>query len=201
MADAGEASEFGEAPRTLMTCSGGTDVASESTVNSDGALTFFFFVGVDDRILDRDVEGLAVFVRTGSLGDLARMVLGCEPVVEVRSVPSYISPCLMLDRDAALGPACEVMRVPLSTLWRPAAMSLCTSSTFLRRMLFALAVFRRSVPAVAVRGGLGGARGGVGATRLGACGVTSGCWAALSSSTSVGSGVVADFLRAASSRE
>jgi hypothetical protein len=41
-------------------------------------------------------------------------------------------------------------------------------------MLFALAVFLRSAAVVAVSGGLGGARGGVGATRLGGCGATRG---------------------------
>lgn len=60
------------------------------------------------------------------------------------------------------------MRVPLSTLclWGS------NSSAFLRRMLFADAVFLRSAPVVAVSGGLGGGRGGVGATRSGACGAT-----------------------------
>jgi hypothetical protein len=68
-------------------------------------------------------------------------------------------------------------------------------------MLLALAVLRRSAAVVAVSGGLGGARGGVGATRLGGCGVTCGsfsfsCW------FSAGCGVVARFLCAGdSSRE
>jgi hypothetical protein len=100
----------------------------------------------------------------------------------------------MLDLDAARGPACEVMRVPLSTLCRCGAMSLCSSSAFLRRMLFALAVFLRSAPVVTVRGGLGGARGGGGAVLLGGGGEGS-------SLTSVGSGVISSFLRAGSSRE
>jgi len=99
----------------------------------------------------------------------------------------------MLDRDAALAPACEVMRVPLSTLCLCGAMSLCISSAFLRRMLFALAVFLRSAPVVAVRGGLGGARGGGGAVLLGGGGEGS-------SLTSVASGVISSFLRTGSSR-
>lgn len=61
-------------------------------------------------------------------------------------------------------------------------------------MLFALAVFLRSAPVVAVRGGLGGARGGGGAVLLGGGGEGS-------SLTSVGSGVISSFLRAGSSRE
>jgi hypothetical protein len=169
-------------------------------VNSDGALVFFFLTGVEDLADDRAFDGLAVLVLVESLGDFARTVLGCEPVVEVMSVPSK-SPSLMLERDAARGPAWEVMRVPLSTLCLWGSISLCSSSAFFRRMLFALAVFLRSAAAVvAVSGGLGGARGGVGATRLGGCGTTRGS-SSLSWSTSVGCGVMVEFRRAASSRE
>lgn len=176
-------------------------MASESTVTSEDALSLVFR-GVEDLACDRDLVGLAVLVLEVSLGDLARTVLGWEPVVEVSSVLSYMSPSLMLDRDAARGPACEVMRVPLSTLCRPAARSLWTSSTFLRRMLLALAVLRRSAAAVvAVSGGLGGGRGGVGATRLGGCGATGASSAPFSWSSSVASGVMAaEFLRGGSSR-
>lgn len=99
----------------------------------------------------------------------------------------------MLERDAA---RC-VMRVPLSTLCLCGSISLCSSSAFFRRMLFALAVFLRSAPVVAVSGGLGGARGGVGATRLGACGATR----SLSGSRSVACGVMAGCLCAGSSLE
>lgn len=108
--------------------------------------------------------GLAVFVlggggggglvRTG-FGDFARMVLGWELVVDVRSVMSA-SPSLMLDLEM-LG----VRRELLSTLCLPEAISLCSASAF-RRMLFTLAVFLRSAPLVAVSGGLGGALVGLG---------------------------------------
>jgi len=71
-------------------------VASESNVYSDGALVLALtgvdvltgvevLPGVDDLAGGRVFDGLAVFVLGG---DFARMVLGCEPVVEVRSVPS-----------------------------------------------------------------------------------------------------------------
>lgn len=100
----------------------------------------------------------------------------------------------MLERDAARGPARDVMRVPLSTLCLWGSISLCSSSAFFRRMLFALAVFLRSAPVVAVSGGDGGARGGVGATRLGACG-------AMAGSMSVACGVTAGFRCAVSSLE
>ena len=65
-------------------------------------------------------------------------------------------------------------------------------------MLFTLAVFLKSALVVAVRGGLGGARGGGGGARLGCCG----CSSSLSgeASTSVGSGVKADFLLSLVSR-
>lgn len=204
--EAGEASEYeGEMPRPATTGSGGTDVASESIVNSEGALVFIL-TGVDDLPGVRVRAGLAVLVLAGlavlclagSRGDFARTVLGCEPVVEVKSVPSK-SPSLMLERDAARGPAWDVMRVPLSTLCRWGSMSLRISSAFFRRMLFALAVFLRSAAVVAVSGGLGGARGGVGATRVGGCGTTRGS-SGFSSSTSVAWGV-AGFFEAASSRE
>jgi hypothetical protein len=58
-------------------------------VNSEGALVFFlcFLTGVDVRPGGRTFDGLAVLVLVGG-GDLARMVLGCEPVVEVISVLS-----------------------------------------------------------------------------------------------------------------
>jgi hypothetical protein len=91
-------------------------------VNSEGALVFLL-TGVDDLPGGRALEGLAVLLLAGlavwflagSLGDFARTVLGCEPVVDVMSVPSK-SPSLTLERDAARSPAWEVMRVPLSTL-------------------------------------------------------------------------------------
>jgi hypothetical protein len=59
-------------------------------VYSEGALIFFlcFLTGVDDR---RVFAGLAVLVLVGNGGgggDLARTVLGCEPVVDVISVLS-----------------------------------------------------------------------------------------------------------------
>jgi len=181
-------------------CSGGTEVASESRVYSDGARVFFFLTGVDDLPGDRAPAGLAVLFLTGRVGDFARTVLGCEPVVDVMSVPSN-SPSLMLERDAARGPACEVMRVPLSTLCLCGSISRCSSSAFFRRMLLALAVFLRSAAVVAVSGGLGGARGGVGATLLGSGGASRSSSLSLSWSTSVASGVKAEFLRAASSRE
>jgi hypothetical protein len=150
----------------------------------------------------RAFNGLAVFVLGAGWGDFARTVLGCDPVVEVRSVPSNVSPSLMLERDATRGPAWDVMRVPLSTLRRPSSISLVTVTEFFRRMLFALAVFLRSAAVVAVSGGLGGARGGGGATRVGGCGAT-GRSPSFSgdASTSVTSGVNADFLFSISSRE
>jgi hypothetical protein len=106
----------------------------------------------------------------------------------------------MLEREAARGPAREVMRVPLSTLCLWGSISRASSSAFLRRMLFALAVFLRSAAVVVVSGGLGGARGGVGATRLGGCGATRGS-PSFSRSMSVACGVMAGFLCAGSSRE
>ena len=108
----------------------------------------------------------------------------------------------MLEREAGRGPAGgSVMRVPLSTLCLWGSISLASSSAFLRRMLFALAVFLKSAAAVVVvSGGLGGARGGVGATRLGGCGATRGS-PSFSCSTSVACGVMAGFLCAGSSRE
>tara|TARA_R110002003_G_scaffold384_2_gene19215 strand:+ start:10449 stop:10994 length:546 start_codon:yes stop_codon:yes gene_type:complete len=167
-------------------------------VTSEGSRVFFL-VGVDDFPGVLALAGLAVLVLMGIAGDFARTVLGCEPVVDVMSVPSK-SPSLILERDAARRPACEVTRVPLSTLCLCGSISLCSSSAVLRRMLFALAVFLRSAAVVAVSGGLGGARGGVGATRLGGCGTSRGS-SSLSWSMSVGSGVMVEFLRAASSRE
>jgi hypothetical protein len=101
------------------------------------------------------------------------MVLGCEFVVEVRSVSSYLSLSLMLERDATRGPAWDVViRVPLSTLRLPSSISLAMVSESFRWILFALAVFLKSAAVVAVSGGLGGARGGVGAVRdgRGGCG-------------------------------
>jgi hypothetical protein len=67
-------------------------------------------------------------------------------------------------------------------------------------MLLALAVFLRSAAVVVVSGGLGGARGGVGATRLGGRGGAR-VSASFSSSASVGCGVMVEFLCAGSSRE
>ena len=152
------------------------------------------------------LQGLDEWVRVVLVvggGDLARMVLGCDPVVEVRSVPSNVSSSLMLEREAIRGPAVEVMRVPLSTLWRPSSISLAIMSGSFLRMLFALAAFLRSAPVVAVSGGLGGARGGGGGgARLGGCGAT-GRSSSLpgDASPSVASGVKVDFLLSTPSRE
>jgi hypothetical protein len=165
-------------------------------VYSDGALVFFFLTGVDDLVDGRAIAGLAVLVLVGALGDLARTVLGWEPVVDVISVLSQ-SASLILERDAARGPARGVMRVPLSTLclWGS------SSSAVLRRMLLALAVFLKSAAVVVVSGGLGGARGGVGATRLGGRGGGARLAPSLSSLASAGCGVMAVFRFAGSSRE
>jgi hypothetical protein len=177
-------------------------VASESRVYSDGALVFILtgidvLPGVDVLPGGRAFDGLAVFVLGASWGDFARMVLGWDPVVEVRSVavPSYMPSSLMLERDATRGPAWDVMREALSTLRRPSSISLVTVSESFRRMLCALAVFLRSAAVVAVSGGLGGARGGGGATREGGCGATLGPLSFLGdASMSVASGVsAADF--------
>jgi hypothetical protein len=204
--EAGDASEHeGECPRAWPAGSGGIEVASESIVYSDGALVFIL-TGVDDRPEGRAhaglavlfLAGLAVLCLTGRRGDFARTVLGCDPVVEVRSVPSK-SPSRTLEREAARGPAWEVMRVPLSTLWRCGSMSRRISSAFFRRMLFALAVLRRSAAVAAASGGLGGGRGGVGAARLGGRGATRGS-SSLSWSTSVAWGAMAALARAGSSR-
>lgn len=106
----------------------------------------------------------------------------------------------MLERDATRGPAwdvCDVRCVLLSTLRLPASMSLCTASELFRRMLFTLAAFLRSAAVVAVSGGLGGGRGGVGATRFGGGGITRGSLSlpVCGASTSVASGVSAADLR------
>lgn len=156
-----------------------TDVTSESIVYSEGTLGLaLHLIGVEvlagvDVLVGVDVltgvevlpggrafEGLAVLVRGANWGDFARMVLGCDPVVEVRSVPSNSSPSRTLERDAIRGPACDVMRVPLSTLRRPSSVSLAIMSASLRPMLFALAALLKSAAVVAVSGGLGGARDG-----------------------------------------
>ena len=177
-------------------------MVSESRVTSEAAL-IFVLPGVDVLPGGRALDGPADLVLGIVWGDFARTVLGWDPVVEVRSVPSYMSSSLMLERDATLGPACDVMRVPLSTLCRPASMSFMVPE-FFRRMLFALAVFLRSADVVAVSGGLGGARGGVGATRLGGCGTAAGSSSLAGScdaSTSVGSGVSVDLRFSISERE
>ena len=98
--------------------------------------------------------GVLVVVATG---DFPRIVLGWLLVFDVKSVIS-ISPDLTLE-FGKLG----VMRVPLSTLCLPDAISFSSAkvSTTLR-MLFALAVFLRSAPLVAVSGGEGGGRVGLG---------------------------------------
>jgi hypothetical protein len=192
--DDGETSDsVGERPGTQTTCSGSTEVASESVVTSDEA-SILLLTDVDDLPGGRARDGLDVLALVGSMVDLARTVLGCEPVVEVMSVPSVPSKrsSRMLEREAALGPAVDVMRVPLSALRLPASIS-CTSTTSFRRMLFALAVLRRSAEVVAVSGGLGGARGGVGAVRFGSCGAAP--------STSVASGESIELRRVSSSRE
>jgi hypothetical protein len=131
------------------------------------------------------------------------MVLGCEPVVDVRSVMS--SPSLTLEREAVCrGPACDVRRVPLSTLRLPDSASLCTASE-VRRVLLTLAFFLRSAAAVvAVSGGLGGARVGAGGRVEGAGTAVFFSLSpsrTVSASRSVRSGVRGDFLRSASSRE
>ena len=176
--------------------SGGTEVASESVdwVRSEAAWTVVGGALRGDRLR----AGLAPCVLAGTiLGVLPRTVLGALLVVEVRSVPSA-SPSLTLDRDAVVL-SLEVTRVPLSTLRLPPSIS-CTASTFFRRMLFALAVFLRSVAGVAVNGGLGGARagGGLGGSRVGAGGSRISSFPC-SDPRSVGSGVKGDFLRSAGS--
>jgi hypothetical protein len=165
-------------------------VASESTVTSDAALGF---AGVDVR--------LEVLALAAGAGDFARMVLGCDPVVDVKSVPSISS--LMLERDAARGPAWDVMRVPLSTLRLAPSISFAILSALVRRILFALAALRKSAAVVAVSGGLGGARGGGGAALSGGC-VVRVSWSfsgPIDVSTSVACGVMADFLLSESSLE
>lgn len=60
-------------------------------VYSEGARGFFFFflTGVEEVLDGRTLAGLAVFVLVGSwVGDLARTVLGCDPVLDVISVLS-----------------------------------------------------------------------------------------------------------------
>jgi hypothetical protein len=172
-------------------------------VYSDGALVFILtgvelLPGVEVLPGGRALDGLAVFVLGANCGDFARMVLGWEPVVDVRSVavPSNVASSLMLERDAIRGPAWDVMREALSTLRRPSSISRAAVSESFRRMLFALAVFLRSAAVVAVSGGLGGARGGGGATRVGGCGAAFGSlFFSGDASTSVASGVsAADFL-------
>lgn len=61
--------------------------------------------------------------------------------------------------------------MPLSTLCLPDAISLCSASAFLR-MLLALAVFLKSAPVAVGRGGLGGARVGLGGDGV----VSFSCW-------------------------
>lgn len=165
--DAGETSELVGEVSTLRDdrCCGGTEVASElvDCVTSDGCrdLTLtgvdFLEVRTLDELLVFDLD--FVFVGT-VLGDLARIVLGWLLVVEVMSVPST-SPSLTLDLDAAPPRGSGVSLVPLSTLRLPDSISFCIVSVF-RRMLLALAVFRKSAAVVAVSGGLGGARVGAG---------------------------------------
>ena len=193
-------------------------MASESKVYSEGALLLTLtLTGVDVRVgVDvrtgvevlpggRALDGLAVLVLGSNCGDFARIVLGCDPVVEVRSVPSNSSPSLTLERDAIRGPACDVMRVPLSTLRRPSSVSLAIMSASLRHMLFALAARLKSAAVVAVSGGLGGARDGGGGTWLDGCAAavvsSSSSFSADEASTSVASGVMADFLLSMLSRE
>ena len=100
-------------------------------VYSDGALVLILavFTGVDVLLRRRAPAGLAVLVRGAAGGVFARMVLGWEPVVEVSSVSESASVSRMLEREASRGPACDVMRVPLSTLWRPASRSRWMAST------------------------------------------------------------------------
>lgn len=223
--DEGDASDGG-GDRWWAWWSWTTEVASESSVYSEGALLLTLtligvdvLVGVDVRtgveVLPggRALDGLVVLVLGISCGDFARMVLGCDPVVEVRSVPSNSSPSRTLERDATRGPACDVMCVPLSTLRRPSSVSLAMASASLRHMLFTLAARLKSAAVVAVSGGLGGARDGGGGMWLGGCAgavvfSSSSSWYSLSSSlsaddasTSVASGVMADFLRSMLSRE
>lgn len=123
----------------------------------------------------------------------ALTVLGWESVVEVISVSSSMLPgpgrSRRLDLDAE-NRGSGVIRVPLSTLRRPSSISFSTASAFFLLILFALAVFLRSAPVVAVKGGLGGARVG---------GLSVGSFSSGASPASVASGVKGDF--AASSRE
>lgn len=165
MTDAGEMSDCkGDWPSGWVVRSGSTDAAaSESMVYSDGARVLTLdLTGVEVLLRRRAPAGLAVLVLGGAGGVFARIVLGWEPVVDVSSVSESHSVSRILEREASRGPACDVMRVPLSTLCLPASRSRCMASTSLRRMLLALAVLRRSLDVVAVSGGLGGARGGGG---------------------------------------
>lgn len=177
---------------------------SESRVSSDEplGLIFVLYIFELELLCVRPPAGLAVFVRVGTAwgdfarGDFARTVLGCEPVVDVRSVMESCS--LMLDRDAVCRwPAGVVTRVPLSTLWRPDSISRCRASEFLR-VLLALAVFLKSAAVVAVSGGLGGARGGGGGARVGVGGTDGSFFSSCEPSTSVRSGVMAAFLLSSS---
>lgn len=148
MEDGDLSERAGEGARIWVVCSGGSEVVSESMVYSDGGLGFFLWTGVDVRVREaccgvRALAGLAVLVRGARWGDFARTVLGCEWVVEVRSVISKAASSRTLEREAMRGPACEVMCVLQSA----------------------------SAAVVAVRGGLGGGRGGVGAVRAGGGGI------------------------------
>lgn len=81
--DEGDVSEFvGDAARC------GTEVTSDCTVASEAGLSLTLIV--DDLFVDgRACRGLDVFARGGArLGEGARTVLGCEPVVDVSSVLS-----------------------------------------------------------------------------------------------------------------
>ena len=82
-------------------------MVSESKVNSDSAFPLIL-AGVEVLPGGRVFAGLAVLVGGANCGDFARTVLGCDPVVEVKSVPSYVSPSLMLEREATRGPAWDV---------------------------------------------------------------------------------------------
>jgi hypothetical protein len=183
-------------------------VFSESRVSSDeplGLVLALYVLELD--VLVRPPAGLAVFVLVGTavgdlaLGDFARMVLGWEPVVDVRSVIESCS--LTLERDAVCRwPEGVETRVELSTLRLPDSMSRCSASDVLRELLV-LAVFLKSAAVVAVSGGLGGARGGGGGARLGVGGTVGDPSFFLPScepSTSVRSGVMVAFLRSTSSR-
>ena len=130
MTDAGEDSELEgddiRSPRALLR-SGGTEVASESVdcVISEPCWEDVTVVVASFPGAVRVVDVLPVRTRGGAnlgLEAFCLTVLGWLPVVDVRSVPSASS-SRTLERDAVKRGS-GVMRVPLSTLRRPASISL-----------------------------------------------------------------------------